>query len=364
MDDRDIYNLSVEVIGSIVNDLSEAIYSELGGTLSVSWSTEPRVLAWAESIGDPEAPPAHRIVISYELARRFYRDAEDYHEFCENDLPAEMLELFFRDLEPKPKIPDGLAKKDSVRNMFLGALTWVFFHELGHLAQEHGYIRSKYSGVTNVAKLEDGESNSNKILDERAALISQVTEFAADEEATQSCMEELMRHFLHQEGEWTDQYVESFQDSLYLVVCGISCAFYRFYGERPVEPEEIPLSSHPTPIRRLEVCLPNIFEKLDFGGHGVDLHGLDRKQLVYLCIGASYNVGFFWLSSYAQEKGIPENFMPKGLLQDPHKERYWAAIVSAWDEIEVEVMAIRRFGSKLGLLSFTEKFRTDVAGVS
>lgn len=363
MNDSEIYELSMNVIGAIANDLSDGIYSELEGSLSISWTDEPRVCAWAESKSAPEKPPSHRIVISYELARQFYRDAEDYHDFCEGNHLESQLELFFKDFDPKPSLPDSLVKDDSVRNMFIGALTWVFFHELGHLTQEHGFIRSKFSGAKQISLLEDCESNGYQSIDARAAIISHVTEFAADIEATQSCMGELMRHFLHQNGEWTKEHIQSFQDSLYLVVCGISCALYRFYGERRVTPEAVPSTSHPTPVRRLEVCLPNIFEKLDLGGHGEQLHGLNRKQLVHLCTGAAYNCGFFWLFLYAQENGIPDNFMPKGLIQDRHKESYWVAIVAAWDEIELEIKRVRRFGNELGLLSFTERFRSEIAGV-
>jgi len=184
-----------------------------------------------------------------------------------------------------------------------------------------------------------------------------VIELAADVEATQMCIAEIIKHFL---GHNNEKCHKSFKDTLYLFVCGISCAFYRFYSERPGDPEFFPSGSHPTPIRRLEVCISNIFEKLDLGGHGIQLHGFNRHQLIHLCLGASNTSGFFWLYSYAPDDGIPENFMPKSTLQDPYKDTYWNAIISAWDEIEPEIRKIRRFGTELGLLSFTDFTRSEL----
>nr|MDP2191502.1 hypothetical protein [Rhodoferax sp.] len=360
MTDQGIYDCATDVIYSIVGDLSKGIYAELGGNLTFSWSTKPLVSAWAESAGDPFCPPQHRVVICYELARRFYRDAEDYHQFAASELFEDRIQGFFRDYDPNPRLPGHIDKMASVRNMFIGSLTWVFFHEVGHLMQEHGYIRALFGSNETTTPIEDCESDGKQTLEGRAAVIAHVTEFAADVEATQWCVEELARHFLFTEGNLEEQSLQDFRSTLFLLVCGISCAFCRFYGQRSVEPEQVPASSHPTPNRRLEVCLPNIFEKLDFGGRGKELHGLSRSQLVYLCGGAAYSAGFFWHWSYAQQSGIPDNFMPKGLLQDKFIKKYWSAIVLAWDEMEPTINKIRRFGSSLGMLSFNSEFRSKI----
>ena len=243
--------------------------------------------------------------------------------------------------------------------MFLGALTWVFFHELGHLAQEHGHIKATLFRGSPLSPLVDCELSSPQALDAETALICHVTEFAADREGTLWCIAELVRHFLSSEGRWDSTHARSFQDTLFLFVCGLSSALYRFYGERPEGPEAIPASSHPTPVRRLEACLPAIYETC----HLIEEHhGLSRRQLVFLCSGAVYSVGFFWHSLYGKKDGIPNNFLIKGLLQDPYKESYWTAIIASWGKIEPEVRRVRRFGTELGLLSFTNEFRERVAG--
>ncbi|MDP3858713.1 MAG: hypothetical protein Q8Q73_13215 [Stagnimonas sp.] len=355
--DLEIYQLSSEILFAITGDLSKGIYKKLGGSLQISWNTENRVSAWAISDGDPLTPPQHKIVVCYELARRLYRDVEDFHIFAIEALLREPFESFFKDFSPKPRLPPTLESHESVHNMFIGALTWVFFHELAHLNQEHGHIRSKCGGQPNRAGgIEDCESDGDNALTGKAALISHVTEFAADVEAFQHSLQELARHFLSKDLDDGDP--QQFRDNLFLLVCGISCALYRFNGVKIVQPHRYPVGSHPTPLRRLEVGVPNIFEKLDLGGRGKSLHNLSRKELVYLCSGAAYSAGFFWLWRYAKGTGIPDNFLAKGLLQDD--KLYWREILSAWDEIEPEIIKIRRFGNKQGLLYFTDDFRSKI----
>ena len=360
MTDEDIYQYSANIIGSIVTDLSLGTYAKLGGSLTISWCPEPRVRAWAESMGGPEEPPKHNVVISYELARRFYRDAEDFHDFCGGGHLNGNLAAFFSDFDPKPQLSPNLSREASVQNMFIGAITWVFFHELGHLVQEHGHIRKLFSNGSALSLLVDCELSSQHPLDTETALICHVTEFAADREATLSCTLELVRHFLSVEGKWDSTHASSFRDTLFLFVCGLSAALYRFHGERPEGPEAVPSSSHPTPVRRLEACLPSIYETCELMG---EHHGMNRRQLVCLCSGAAYSVGFFWHSLYSKKDGIPDNFLIKGLLQDPYKESYWPAIIASWAKIEPEVRRIRRFGAELAILSFTDDFRNRVTSL-
>lgn len=360
--DSDVIDLAVNVLTSIAGDLHAGIYTDLKGSLSLGWSDEPIVSAWAEAPGDPNVPPNHRVVICYELAVRLYRDVEDYHEFAEGPLFKEPYEKIFEHFEPKPKLPEHIDRFDSIRNMFIGALTWVFFHEIGHLMQEHGYIRYGFGGQALESCIEDCESVGSRELSSRESLVSHVTEFAADVEAAQWCMLELIRHFLPRQRDITEHDLNEFHGNLFLMMAGVSCALYRFNGDRAVEPTENPISSHPTPIRRLEVFLPNVFEKLDFGGRGHELHGLSRRELVYLCTGAAYSAGFSWLWRYGIRGEIPDHFMAKGLLQDPFKVSYWGAIVRTWDEVEPEIRRIRRFGNPLGILSFTSQFRNEIFG--
>lgn len=335
-----------------MRDLLKLHYKQLNGQLAFFWNEEQKVSAWAESKGDAKSPPNHQIVITYELARRLYRDAEHYHKYAVNELLNENIQNIYKDFEVKPRLPNHLSEAQSVRNMFIGSLTWVFFHELGHLVQEHGHIRKLFGDVEIVSKIEDCEINGVQALSERASLVSHATELAADFEATDWCIRELIRHFLHPENNDEDAKAE-FRNNLQLMVCGISCALYRFNGESNVDPGPIPKGSHPTPIRRLEACLPIIYEQLDFIG---TLHGMNRKQLVHLCTSAADSLAFFWSSHYRHIYNVPEHFLIQGMLQDPFKE-YWISIIKVWDEMLQNVIDVRRFGSDFGLLTFTDEFR-------
>lgn len=378
MEDHEIYEIASNALNSIVDDLSRGIYAELNGTLTISWDTSQKVSAWAESLGDINSPPSHRIVICYELIRQFYRDAENYFEFASKQSVEDLFLSTFQDFDPKPRLPDNMSTMDGIKNMFIGALTWVFFHELSHLAQEHGCVRSSFSAYELTAHIEDCESDGTETFKGRAAVISHVTEIAADVEAVHWWIAELSRHFFpialdrkadgtaEEERRMLDKnhsFLE-FRGNLYLAVCGISCALYRFHGLRTIDPEAVPINSHPTPIRRLEVCLPYIFDELHLWDEGERIHGLSRRQLIDLCTSAAYSSGMFWLWHHAKEPGIQENFFPKGLLQDPFIETYWYEIIKVWDEIEPTIKKNRRFGSELSLLSFSPEFRSKVFELS
>ncbi|MDD2949966.1 MAG: hypothetical protein PHU29_04195 [Sulfuricurvum sp.] len=360
VNDVEIYRIAAGVLSEITHDFNGGIYAKLGGNLNFSWVDKKMVTAWAESKGNPDSPPNHEIILSYELARQVYRDIEGYYEFAASALLEEPMITIFNSFNPKPQLPD-FDKKAIITNMYLGAITWVFFHELGHLTQEHGYIRSIFGKGEPKTRIEDCESDGEKKLEGKAATISHVTELAADVYATYSCIMELIRHFSPEQlDDVNEESKKLFQGNLYLMVCGISCIFYRFNGERLLEPHEEPIGSHPTPIRRLELCIPNIFERLDVNGTGHKLHGMDRSVLVNLCIGAAESVGFFWLWPYIHPDAIPEHFFVKGVLQDPYKTSYWKEIIESWDEIKVEINKIKRFGNERGLLFFTDELRDEV----
>lgn len=357
MEDQEIYKISEELISSIVHDLSEGIYKQLNGQLKIAWGSEKKVSAWAESNGDIDSPPDHRIVITYELARKLYRDIEAYYQYASNEFLHQNIQRLFQAFDPKPNLPNHLNEVNTIRNIFIGSLTWVFFHELGHLKQEHGYIRKLFGASSSESFIEDCEAAGIQTLDSRTAAIYHVTELAADVEATVNCVLELVRHFLPQNQSNSEDDLTEFRNNLFLMICGVSCALYRFHGNSNPITGPTPTGSHPTPIRRLESFLPNIYERLDAVGE--NFHGLSRKQLVCLCAGAANSVALFWLHPYLHPLAGSADFMMKGILQDPYKS-YWIEIIKIWDEIHQEVIKVRRYGNDFELLSFTEELRTKM----
>lgn len=356
MENFEIYDLAANVTNTITQDLSEGIYKDLGGSLSVAWSDEPLFNASAESKGEPNEPPQHKIILNYEMARQIYRDAELYLDYAKEFHTEKLLPLF-GGLDFASELPKFFRREDSVKNMFIGALTWVYFHERAHLWQEHGYIRREFGDLCGKAvRIEECSAEGGEPLKGKNAALWHATELAADFEATNTCLNEIIRHFAYDAIHGRPQDLTQFRIALYLLTCGISCACYRFYGIRPVDPEQYPTGSHPNPIRRLEFSIPNMFGYLDLSR----FHEMDRRQLVSLCGGAAYSCGFYFLGWIKDIKVIPENYMVKGLVNDPFRLSYWREIVNSWDEIEPTIKNIRRAGTESSLLHFAPDFRLKV----
>lgn len=59
---------------------------------------------------DPNTPPNHKIIVSYELARQIYRDIEGYYEFASSALLEEPMVTILNHFNPKRQL---LIKKTS-----------------------------------------------------------------------------------------------------------------------------------------------------------------------------------------------------------------------------------------------------------
>ena len=108
--------------------------------------------------------------------------------------------------------------------------------------------------------------------------------------------------------------------------------------------------------------MPQIFESLDMIGKGLD-HGLDRKQLVLLCGKAALSATLFWSMTSTEKRKFDDRFMLKGLLSNSVVLQYLQPIVTCWDEILPRVKEVRRFGSPLGLMTFTDSFKERISSL-
>lgn len=128
----DINLFASDVTRDITSDLQDGFYRKINGSLSVLWTVD-ELNAWAESTYATDRTPHHRISISYELAQQLYRSSEQYHEFMLANEDSDIFKAAFQGFNPTPKLPEFDPAEGSIKNMFLGGLTWVYFHELGHL---------------------------------------------------------------------------------------------------------------------------------------------------------------------------------------------------------------------------------------
>jgi hypothetical protein len=371
MNHEEAIALAAETFSALVRDISGLHYTEDGASLSWNWIVDPEKdgLARAHSLGLPRQPPQHMIRIYHQFVIDLYEDASSYCRFAENELGTDRLSQLYPDFDPRPSLPEGMDLNVAIHNMFMASLTWVFFHELGHCSQEHESIRRMHSLLPQSGYIDENECPSSLVSQADSAM-RHAMEFAADAEATAWCITELGRHFLapyllNELGEQICQIdiepdnegFKEFRANLFLLVCAVTLVFCRFNGSREMLYSPLPQSTHPLPLRRLERCLPQIWEMLDVQELAGSFHGLSRRQLVCIGIGASTSSCLFWLKGHCSWPREGEVFLPRGLPQDPHIETYWDSVINSWDAIKGEVAINRRYGSELGLLNFSHAFR-------
>lgn len=348
MTDLEIYQLAGHVISSIGEGLQGSIYSDLGGKLSITWSEEKKVNAWAESIGNVDEVPSHTIGFHYELVRKIYRDIEYYCEYIESEVDQKTFDIWFKgETQPFELLTSHFSKEAYLNNIFMGAITWIFFHELGHLQQEHGHIRSVFMGTT-ISSIDECNIHTSEQIEGKEAAIFHVTEMAADFEATHSCILELIRQFQGEE----------LKAAIFGFVSGISCVLYRFHGSEPFVPEYYPQGSHPNPLIRLESIIPHIYEFFSMQGINqlIEIE-LTREYMVQTCTKAASTVGLFWLRNNAKEIRVEDNYFWMGSFNRPGMSSYMKIVIETWDEIQPTIKKIRRFGTDFGLLRFTQEHR-------
>ncbi|MDH0683053.1 hypothetical protein [Achromobacter animicus] len=364
MDDLKIYHLAGEVLGAITQDLNAGTYARLGGELSLYWSTDEVFGAFASSPGEINQPPVHSITVHYKLVRQVWRDAENFCNFLRNapdGSDVDKLLTFYGGA----KLPTCFDDEECVQNLFVAAITWVYFHEIGHLMQEHGVIRGQFGPQDGDAKrtteLYDLQASKDKLVVGREALVSHVTELAADFEATHFYVAELIRHA--RDHNFVDEKArnEVVSGLLYLMVSGLSLVFFRFNGKQPILPTPVVEGSHPKPLIRLEFIVPQIFEALDGRlARALAGHELDREQLVSLCTQAASAATVFWTMTETENLELDNRFMLKGLLTDSIVLRYLQPIVETWNEMLPTVKQLRHFGSPRGLMTFTAEFEERI----
>ncbi|MFS0828083.1 hypothetical protein [Pseudomonas phoenicis] len=356
--DAEIYDLANNVLAGITQNLTDTIYKDLHGSLSFGWAPALKFNAWAESGTVDGGPPQHNIVLHYELARLLYRDAEAFCSFASDGQTKRLIQTKFAD-DATDLLPECFTLEDCIQNMFLGSLTWVYFHELGHLMQEHGRVRNDRGSTAATTAIQELDAHAAQILTGRKASISHATELAADSEAITLCLIESARHFL--EGPLVDESdgAEVFIGSVYLLTCSLACIFYRFNaGSSPQVVTPI-TGSHPSPIYRLERSAPHIYELTEILLKAFEFDG-QRRRLVSMTKQAADLGSFFWNYSKGVASDETIHLFVKGFMQRPDFKPYSREILTVWDEIYPSIMASRHFGPPFGVMEFTQEFRDFV----
>ncbi len=354
MTNIEINELSTEVITSIAEDLRVAYYNKVGGTLTIEWGVEKIINAYAASNSNPESSPNHKIIINYELLCAIYRDIEKYCYYIENNVDSKLFEnLCKKDIQPKDLLTNYFSKEAYHRNIFLASITWVFFHELGHLKQEHGYVRSMFNKSV-ITLISECSTNNEGTLEGKASAVSHITEIAADCEAIGLCNLELIKHFKG----------ENMLHAIFLFTSGVSIAIYAFYNKKILMESNVPQGTHPNPLVRLEIMIPQIWEFFSIPQLEEVLKvKLSRKDLVYTCQSAASSAGIFWMKKNELPLDTDSlNNLTQGMYQRPKLITYMKILIETWDEIipiiNLNISKRKIITNKFGLLYFTDESRS------
>lgn len=354
MTNIEINDFSTEVIASLAEDLRVSYYNKVGGTLTIEWGEEKIINAYAGSNSNPDSFPNHKIIINYELFRAIYRDIEMYCYYIENNADSEVFEnLCVKDMQPKDLLTNYFSQEAYHKNIFLAAITWVFFHELGHLKQEHGCIRGMFN-ESMVTLISECSINLEETLEGKESAVSHITEIAADFEAINLCNFELIKHFKGKD----------LLPAIFLYTCGVSLAIYSFYNEKILIESSVPLGTHPRPLVRLEIMLPQIWEFFSIPDLEEALEvKLSREELVHTCQAAASSAGIFWMKT--NELPLDRDSLSNLVQGMPHRPKlisYMKILIETWDEI-IPIINLNRSKREIisngsGLLYFTNQFRS------
>lgn len=309
-------NFVEELAGKVTADLlvwaNENIFAPLGGELSLTVPTFGSPNARAITYLDKPYRPSIEIRLS--MFQEIYRDAftfpliskrietetatiSDFHKafICPYDnrymfstgvpeIPAESTQgilrpyflAFSKIIEEKPN--EKMECNDLACRfvMFEIVVAWIFFHELGHLIQRHYMLKEvvgKDSGVLEIFEIDENKK-------ERSPDISgQAREVMADIEGL-----DLTLRYMKRKGILQPQ-------SMYLLLCGVSCMYQRFYSGYE-DNLNLSAGTHPHPVVRNEYFHNYLLQwMLQF------LNGDKSKAalpLTYISVRSSLMAGLFW----------------------------------------------------------------------
>jgi hypothetical protein len=358
----EIIALATDILGNLVNEISEAQYLPIAGHLTIGWSTENEFNASVYSSIQPNDGPEHNIVINYELAVQLYRYAEDFYEFTQEvQLKKDLQQL--PSIFPLQLIPTSTPKNACINNMFFGSLTWVLYHELGHAVQEHGIIRKNNglsTGVdTHAVHTKELSAQGDTPLSRDQSIISHITELAADSEATNIAVFELLRHASIGTDENPKFDWQIVLDNCYLLIASMACTFYRFNRGKMLPAEAVPSGSHPNAIFRLELVVRQTCKLLKFHAAASGYKITDRALLTLVKQAADLGA-MFWYFKHSDQSISINDLVIKGLSERPEFKAYAQEIIPAWEKLLPDILPIRHFGSDLGILHFDKEYRQYV----
>ena len=340
----EVFDLAAEIAGRIKNHLDELWYEKAEITLSIMFSTKPKLGAWASVAPTVEAPTRHEITLTYALVEHIYSEALDFSMFAigrkgqVNPSGAHM-------------IPEQFDLLQAAMFMFESGITFLIFHELGQINQYHGPIRAKYGPTgTAISIISEFEvMDTTQMLTGDLASIFHATELAADFEALDWMANSLQAIFKGAD----------FIDHAYLQCAIVSCIMLMFNGGNPVCLDPVPVGSHPYPVLRMDLWIKAYAERTWVLSKALELE-TSKEEVTKRLMDASFWVLMKWMTRL-QLPDVPchTDFF-KGMMAHQNYDSYMLEIINLWTLEYQQARRNRKYGGPFSVLYFTDQFRAKV----
>ncbi|WP_156444421.1 hypothetical protein [Burkholderia sp. MSMB1826] len=316
MDQVEIINIADKILRRVTS-FASALYNRIGRTIGFSWRDD------AESTASTyhETSESDRVIFSYQFAIDIYRDARLLSRLARVHFCDPKYKQIFGTLSSDRLgvLPAGCSEEKCSQLMFEATLEWVFFHEMAHLSQGHIGIRDSFHPKKSVRVIEELRVGLITPLRGQAALISHVTEIAADHEGLVIWLQ--YRSVLNQN---SIPYAD-----VYMAICGMTCLFNRFYGSSSKDFNSKPEGSHPNSAMRWELLLTTFF------GYFLDETVRDRfrdwqysaDELLKHLTEANALANLHWIMCHGKRGMDPLAFISVAKLDNPATRKYLRHIV-------------------------------------
>lgn len=348
-----VINLAERIVSEVATSIQKKIYKAIGKTLRVRWTDREYFTAYAYE----ENSDTHHIVLSEGMALELYRDALSLSEMAATHFTETKYWKLFGppDSERIGVLPAGKSVEECKEIMFEISLKWIFFHELAHLGQAHLEIRREFGDSTDLKIVDEAYADDQRDIVGKEAIIYHATELAADHEGLSTALQFLAIKY--------DNAIP--KADVYMLVCGLTCLFNKFYGSRSDGVIPIPDGSHPHPAVRWELLLPAFY--------GYFFHpevkrrypewNIEEKDVVHMLTEANGLASMYWAIQYAPSKvngGLPRFMKAADVDNKPEVKQYLRTIFSAMDEIFPKITELYRFPFRPSIPIITPEWRKRV----
>lgn len=307
-----IDTISEAVVSSLTNWANKNIFSKINGKLIFSIPLNESVNAGAR-YNSSSTSYAPEIFITLGMIREIYRDSFTFplvsnriaeetsniaqlndifnnevyvyssgvpviREQCKSQL-AKITESAYKEIKNERISTNDITCRFL---MFEFMVSWVFFHELSHIIQQHNLLKTSVN-EDEFYEISSAKGGSDSDLD------SQAREILADIEGLG-----LTLQYLHMNGVFCSE-------TSYLLLSSISCMFNRFY-DKYEEKLEVSNGTHPHPTIRNDF-IHNCFVKLLYEILKSDFTDNTARALAYISTRSMLLTGIFWAHRYHKYDG-------------------------------------------------------------